>query len=1618
MKEASPIFKREQLQVLINEEQQKDYERNVGCLHESLENSTQSTNIGLAWTIPDATAKERMSEGFAHEQQELCDRPSLNALRTKKSDSPQRPGRSIRIPEIAESPPSMQNPDALEHGKLLLTGFSNEQQQAGSEIAKGKDFEDNVQNLQIDTVEVIAMSTDLSPSSEIPSTDGLTETLLSHREQQTHVRHQQDTVSEGNTYDFPTGAEMSLFEQTKKLSPTTQNIGSKATGNEQLPLIYDSEQEVVRGEMAVNLSREKACSFQTDQEGVESLLASQHVAGIGMKETLLTISGEQPQTIVSEEQQNDYKGEVCSYQEGLVEIVLSTSTEHALNLQGTTTKEKTSEDFGCSNIMQQDTELKYRSPEMNVEISQVSVENTFPPEAIKLSTDVEQSEVVENSNILPGFSRQQAGCEIKEKIFEGSELSSMGNIATPEAQKSAVSCQIPDTTNLEGTRIGYSSEHQQVDENGKQEVTEKNLCCFLTGTETMENILIPQALLGLSTSATSQEFLVFSVDKKQQQISSKGIEDNYFGENVGHLQQGEENIPQHSITECPAQCPNSEMPKEVLSLEPDVEKPDVEHQQTSENATNVNIAAECISSLQVGMKTTLLESITLMQNPPVPQTHEAEEYDLSLAFRQQPQICRSPMEENSTENNVCSLMTGVENVTGLTIELIAGLENRLTEEAVKNLLGLSCENNQQKKCSDEQNEEIYVENVHGFQLDVAKDLPDELIPCEVTHCHEEVKEASPRFANQQQQICSNEAKGNASEENLCRIEMVSEAVGLTPGSEAPETSKKSLPVVSEQLLTGISTMGDSISDMCHQTGSEPVPTGIMKLTASLHNRDEVKRKEPLQSFCGDLNQELNLNVESKENLQEETVQVSSTSAEDPELSVRKELTTCTRAALTECTMGFSGDQQTERIDRLQVGIAANSFPETTELILDIQIPDVERVSIFSNEQQICSDKIEEAGADGKAVSSLQSSADNIINPESMELAPPIFQDSVTPELMAFNNEQQQICSSGMKTATSKEGGSIEDNLCPDTTLMFPSSLSKNYNMDFGEKLSDFSTEESIAEKNRFKSESDTEITASSDTAKFQSNLQIHEPWNGKDYLLASSVDSVKNQNSSEESEKNVKNIKIGEESVILEATKLTSMCQDPEGVELKGMSLDSENEPQQTCNTKSKEASNILIDSKNISVQAPTELLSSSQKFDTKKNGDKLSCFSCDIKQQSSDDETKLSIFKEKSCFDEKGIDISVLPGNVQLLSRSGIVTELQETTSGTLSKAQQISINETKEDIAVANAGCRKSVIPESNELICNSLCCDATTKEEILNQTYGSEEQQILNLSGKESVNGNSFGSIKKGMTFGTEPETDFPLCNLSVSEAVKVNQLLAVASDSEQYNNLMSHSTCEKELSLEMDFASGNDKLPEEVEKEIISAGGTDCKNHAASRGMQLLKSMTIENKEPSNATEHLLSLHVRDGTESNLEIDAKEQESIIGVLPSGSCAGIDPNSIKKQSCVSDIEFGNEFLLAIERSATPDHSSPHTLADVKEEEVLPAVEYDATEIAEMVVPQDVVLYPQKNGTACFSGTFELLENSPALYGIVKLNSSSKGWGGGWWELVQFENSSWVWLCPLIVQ
>ncbi|GCC22271.1 hypothetical protein chiPu_0000657 [Chiloscyllium punctatum] len=1621
MKEALPIFNREQLPTLINEEQQKDYEGSVGSLPEGLENSIHSTDTGLALTIVDATTKARMSEDFAHEQQDLCDSVFKEGFCTKLSDSPHKLGRSSNS-EVSQLPLSMQNPDAVEHGELLLTGFSNEQQLANSETVKGKDFEDNMQNLQIDTVKVIPMSTDLSPSSEIPSTDGLTETFFSHGEQQTHVREQQNTVSEGAIYDFPIGAEMSLFQQTKKLVPVTQNIGSKATGNEQLPLIFDSEQEVACGEMTENLSKKKVCSFQTDQEGVESLLTSQHVADIGMKEALLPFSGEQLQIFVREEQQKDYKGEVYRYQEGLVDTALLTSTESALNLQDVTTKEKTSEDFGCSTVSQQDTELKYRSPEMNAEMSLVSVENTFPPETIKLSTDVEKPEVEENSNLLLGFSRQQADCEIKEKILEESEQNSIENISTPEAWKSAVSCQIPDITNLEGAGIGCSSEHQQVDENGKQEVTEENLCRFLTATETIGNILTPKALLNLSTSeegfvdttlstssasalnlqdtttkektskgfgcaivtlqdtelkqlspemnaetlqtiltpkalldlsasGMNQELLGFNVDGKQQQILTRGIEDNYFRENVGCLQQGEENIPQHSTTECPAQHLNSEMLKEALNLEPDVE-----HQQTSENATNVNIAAEYMSSLQVGLKATLLESITLMQNPPIPQAHEAEDYDLSLALRQQPQICRSPTKEKGPENNVCSLVTGVENVTKLTIELTAGSENRPTEETVENLLGLSCENNKQTKCCDEQNEEIYVENIHGFQLDTAKDLPYKPIPHEVAHCQEGVKEALSSFTNQQQQVRSNEAKETVSEENVCRLKMVSEVIELTPDLQVPNTSKKSLPVVNEQLQTGISAMEGGISDMCYQTGSEPVPIGAMELTASLPIRGEVKGKEQLQSFYGDLKEELIFD-ESKENLHEETVQVSSTSLEAPEFTVRKELTTCTQLALSENIMGFTGDQQTERIDSLQIGIAADLFPETIQnMILDIQMPDVkgiETVSIFSNEQQICGNRIEEVRPDdGKAVSSLQSAVETITNPASMELAPTIFQDSVTPELMAFSNKQQQICSSGMKTETLKEVDNIEDNQCSDTTLILPYSLSKNYNMDLREKLSDVSTEESISEKNTLKLESDTEITTSSDTAKFQSNLQIHEPGNGKDYLLASNFDSVKDQNLSEGSEKDLKNLKIGEESVILEATKLTPMCQDPEEVELKAMSLNFENDAEQTCNTKSKEASNILIDSEskeaskimidneNVLVQESTELLSSSQKFATEKNEHKLLHFSCDIKQQSSNDEKNLSIFKEKACFDEKGIDISVLPGNVQLLSSSDIVPELQETTSSTLNEAQQISINETKENIAVANTDCLKSLIPESKELTCNPLHCDTTAKEQILSQTYGSEEQQTLNLSGKESVPENSFGSIKKGKTFGTDSETEFPLCNLAVSEAVKVDQLLDVASDSEQYDNLMSHGTCEKELNLEMDFTLGNDKLPGDVENKIISAGGTDCKNHAVSQGMQVLQSVTIENKEPSSASEHLLLLHFRDRTESSLEIDAKEQESIIGVLPSGSCAGIDSNSIKKQSCVSDNEFGNEFLLAIEPSATQSHSSLHTLADVKEEEVLPAV------------------------------------------------------------------------------
>ncbi|XP_067908939.1 uncharacterized protein [Heterodontus francisci] len=1548
MKEALLTFRNEQLQTFVSEEQQKDYEGNVCSLQEGLEDTVLSTSTELASNPQDATTKVIMSEGFAHEQQQqMCDSEFKEGLYEKVSDSPQMPVRNIIIPEATKLPLSMQNPDAVEHVELLM-GFSNEQQQAVSEIAKEKDCEANVQNLRTDTVKVIATSMDLSPSSEIPNVDELTETLFSHREQQTCDREKQEAVSEDNIYNFPIGTETSLFQHTKQLSPMTENIGSIATGNEKLPLSDDHEQEAANGEIEECLSKEKVCSFQTDQEMIPERVASQCTAGIGMKEALLTFSSEQLQTFVSEEQQKDYEENVCRLQEGVDDTVLSTSTELASNHQDAMTKEKKSEGFGCftEQLQMCDTKFKLGFPEMNLEESQISVENTFPLEVIKLPIDVENPEVEEQSDILLGFSTQRADCDIKEKVFEANEQNlqtEAESISTAEVLKSPASCQNPDTTKLEETIIGFSSEYQQVDNSGQQE---ENLCCFHTATESMENILTPNVLQDPGMSGMNEE----------QQISTRGIGNNYYGENVGCLQQGKENIPELTTTECTAQHFNTEALKERLMNF----NCDVEHQQTSENATKVNICAESMSSLQVGMKTTLSESITLKQSPPIPQG--PEDNDISLAFSdERQQIYSRPTEEKISEDDVCSLLTVAENVTALTKELSAGLENHHIEEAKENTLGFSCEKDQQEKCSGELKEKICVENVHNFQLDTA-DIPAEtieLIPTIVTHNPAEVKEILSDFINEQQQICINEAKENACEENLCKLQMVkdnlvfSEVIELAPGSQSPDTTRETLlTVVSEQLQTGIRIMKDNISEenmWSFQTGTEhTVPAGTMELTASLQIHGEEKGKETSQSFCGDPKQELIFNNESKENLHEENTQVPKTNAEDVKLSVRKELTACTQdlntAVLSENVMGFSGEQQTESMGSFQICSANNLFPDTIKLIPTIQIPDakdVEKIWIFSNEQQqqMCSSVTKDEDIYRKT-SFLQSVMENIINPASMKLAP-TPQDSDTSELMAFSIEQQQICSSVMKTETCKEDDYIENNVHPNITMILPSSPSKNDKMDFREKLSDVSwnnehqnwnieAQDNISKKNMFKLKTNTEITTPSEAMTLLSNLQVHELENGKDYLLASSLDGAMSQTSNREPEEKVfeeavNSLKMGGESIIPEATKLTPVPLDTEEVDLKATSLDFENDQQQTCNTESKEVWNLLTDTENISVQETMEMLSSSQKFGTEKDEDKLLGFSHDT-EQTCDGETKLSIFKESS----------VLPGSVKLLSSPGIVTEQQETTNSSLSEAQKIFTSETKENFCVENVHGLENIIPEPNELSPISLNSDTTIKENILRQSYDSVKQQTLNMTGKENIYANSVGSMEKGTTFGMNPEIAFPLCTLSVPEAVEINYLLATTLDNEHqqaYDNVISHGTCKEKVSLEMDFALGSDKLPEEAEKEISSAGGTDD----ASQETQLMKSMTTNSKEPSSATEHLILLHTREATESCLEIDVKEQENIMGVLPKGNCAGIDQTIIKKQSCVSDAESENEFLYAMEPTAEPGGRSPHKLADVKEEGVL---------------------------------------------------------------------------------
>ncbi|XP_078079490.1 uncharacterized protein LOC144500442 isoform X3 [Mustelus asterias] len=1544
MKEASLAFSAKQPRTFVSKEQQKGYEGDVGSLQKGLGDTVLSTSTALALNPQCPTTREAISEDFSHERQPMCESEYIEGPDEKDSGIPQMCARNITIPEVFKLPLNVQNSDTVEHRELLFMGFSNEQQQVDIGIAKGKDIEENVQNFQTDLAKVIATSTDLSPSSEIPSVTG-----FSHREEHVCDREPQETVSDDNIYTFPIDTETGLFQ-------LSQNIGSVAAGNDQLPLGCDSEQEAAVGEIAESLSKEENVdSFQSDQEetisgSVQLLPVSQLTAGIGMKDASLTFGDEQQQTSVSEEEQKNDDGVVCSLQQVLELTVQPTSTEIAPNPQDCTTKENTSEDFEQLHIC--DTEFKHGFPELNLGMSLIPAENIPTPEAIKLSIDAGNPEVDKPDDVSLGFSRQQEGCEIKEHILEENEQNFWtGNTATPEVPKPAESCQDSDTTKLEGTIIGFNGDHQQVDDETKQGVTEENLCCCHTATGSTENILIPKAPQDPGTSGMNEKLLGF-IDGKEQQIPAGGVEDNYLGENVSSLLQGEQNIPHPRTAEYASQYPTPDTLEERLYYGCDVEP-----QQINGNATKVDTSAESMSSLQVGMETILPESITLTLSPSIPQP--LEDKDKALVFSEEQHIYSSPTEENILENNVCSLMAVVENVTALNncMELSTGLENHHIEGANENPLWFSCEIDEQKKPSDGLKQNICDESQHGFQPDTASVLSEELIPTAVTHSQSEVQEMLPCFIHEQQ-LVSNEAKENVCEENICRLQ-ISEVVGLTPGSQSPDTSNESsLAVVGEHPQTSLSIMKGNVLEenvWSLQTGSEPVLAETMELIASLQNCDENKEKETRQSFCGDLKQELMLNNESKANLPEGSVQVSKMSPEDIRLLVEKELIACTQdtTTLMENIMGFRGGQQMEKVGSLQDDSAGNLFPETTELIPGICIEIADAKEVENEQEQMCSsvNKKEE-----EAVSFLEDAVENINNSENMKMAPRP-QDSTSSELMAFSNEQQQVCSSGMKTEMCKEDNSI-DNLCADTTMILSFSPLDDDAMEFREKPSDVGwnlgqqnwdteAQDNISENNTFQSKTDSEITTPLEATQLESNLQILELENGQDYLLASRIDNDKSQSSNGEPEEkdfeeDVNCLVIGAEGIIPEATKWTPMPQAPEEVEPKGMSLDLENEQQQNCNTESKEANSIQASSENTPAQEPGDLLSSSQKSDTEKEGDKLLDFSHDAEQQTCNSETKTSIFKEKACIDKMGIETSVLPECVKLLSSPDIVTALQETTNSTLSKTQQISMNETKENTSAENLHSLDTLIAESSELACGPLHSDTTIEEYILWQRYDSEKQQSPNLNGKGSICVNSVGNGKKSMSFGIDPEIEFPLCTLSVSEAVEINQLMATTSDSEQeqtYDNLIPHSTCGEKLSLEMDCALGSGNVPEEIEKDLLSAGGMDYKNHTAPQETELSQSVTMESKEPSGTSEHLSLLHIGDAAESCLRIGAKEQGSIMGVRPTGNRAGIDQNSIAKQSSVSDIEVGNEFSVAIEPPAKAGRSSSSTLTDVTEEVVRPA-------------------------------------------------------------------------------
>ncbi|XP_069755914.1 microtubule-associated protein futsch-like isoform X2 [Narcine bancroftii] len=1212
----------------------------------------------------------------------------------------------------------------------------------------------------------------------------------------------------------------------------------------------------------------------------------------------------------------DYEGlQECPKQdyEGLQEcpkdIALSISRGLAPTLEDGTTEAPASEGSCCSPEEQQmsGNEFKNGLPLKNVEQCQIPMKNIYPPEAIKLSIDIKNPEIEEQSITLPWLNKEQEESGREETFFEVSEQSlwtEAVKFSSSEVWNSPANCQCEDTPNLEETPIGFSNESQYADDRRKQEVTGDKISCFRTVAENMVGGLKPEPAASLKSlqdpNLMEEEHFNLDDDGKQK-LSSGGMKDNHNEENVAGFQINEENIPQFTTTGLKDNYSSIEVLKESLTNVDDHR----EHQQTCGTARKVNNFAESMSSPQVNLKTSLAELITLAPKFSIPLEHE--DTDASLGFTDgQTQSHSGPTGEKAHQGEVSSLT----NVTE------TGPDG--SEEDTWRL----------KKCSDEIKEMVCLEDVHSYQMTTLNAL---LETTKLIHDSSEVKNILPGFINEQQQACINEAKGNVCEEIFCQPRVVK--VSSVPSNiteEHPDGSEKTLlAVVSKQ--TGVDVLKDSAwEDNIQSFQMSPehaAPAGTLELTGIPQDHEEKGKQTSV--FSGYLKDEPMVQNDLKENIQEEYLK---SSIIETQGSMDKQLPPC--AQELKAVVCFVHKLRPETSDNLQVDGPSNIFPETISLTPSARTPDVKEVKeickLDSQLQMVCSCASVEERADGKSVHSSQSAVENIIIPESMHLAM-APQDSDIYEPMVSSADQQREGSSGMHAETRKDDVCEENYLHSDTTSLLLCSPARKDKMGFREKLSNVKSNNeqgkwnievggNISEANAFKLKTGTEMAAMAEIITLPPNLRMHELDNEDDYLLTSIHEGVENEIASRGSKEivcaeDVSNVKMDGERTPSETAELTLMHQSPEKGESKETSVDFKNEQEQISNIKIKEGINLLIPTEHISAPETVEQISNSQEFGTEFDENKLLNFSLGTEQLTCRDETEIS--KESAFMGLMGKENSDVPGSVMLSSSIDIGNEPLGTTSNCLRESQQLPFIEPKSSICIENVHCLEDIIPETNHHISSSLHSGTTIEEDILRPRYDHEKCQSLNTSGKESVFENNVGNMAKNVTCEVDPEM-IPLCSLAFSEAVERNHILASAADREQLQTCysqISQGNSEEEANLKVDCAPRNDKFQVAAERGTIPVEGRDDKNHVAPQETRPTESMAIEG---SSAAEHLPSLQARQTPDSCLQIHATEQKNIVDGFPKEYLSRVDLMPITKQSSMSNSELENEFLFEIEQRA----------------------------------------------------------------------------------------------------